>query len=68
MENKLTTRANRLDECVSELSPLAQDFFKQAVELLSDQLANSGGAMSAKEILYQLAFTGLYKPEPKTGA
>jgi len=61
MENKLTLRSQRFDECVAELSPLAQDFFALAVIDITKQLANGGGAMSAKEILYQLAFTGMYK-------
>ena len=61
MENKLTTRSTRFDECVAELSPATRGFFRQAVLEITEQLANGGGEMSAKEVLYQLAFTGLYK-------
>ncbi len=68
MENKLSTRANRFDECLLELSTESQLVLLQYINRISEALANGGGVMSAKEILYQLAFTGLYDPNNKTGA
>jgi hypothetical protein len=60
MENKLSTRAQRFDECLSELSTESQLQLLKSINVLKEQLADGGGVMSAKEILYQLAYTGLY--------
>lgn len=63
MENKLTTRSNRFDECLKELDTESQLVLLQYVNRIADALANGGGVMSAKEVVYQLAFTGLYKEQ-----
>jgi hypothetical protein len=63
METKTKTplesiQAARFDECVAELSPEAQDYFKFAVKRIADGLAAGGGVISAKALLYALAYSG----------
>jgi len=47
-------RADQFDECVSELSEEAQEFFAQAVADIANQLSGHAGVMSAKELIFQL--------------
>jgi hypothetical protein len=55
METKESTQASRFDECVAELSPESQEYFRWAVKTISESLVkHSGGEMCAKAILYAI--------------
>ena len=51
-----TVQANKFDQCVSELSPEAQDWFAEKVDYISNRLGKGAGIKSAKSLLFQLMF------------
>lgn len=52
---KLTERAAQFDECVAELSPVAQAELNALAKWISkNMLTDDGGIMSAKELIIQV--------------
>ena len=59
MENDIeltTVQADRFDECVSELSQDAQNYFAEQVTQVSQALGRGAGIKSAKALMFQLMF------------